>query len=256
MKYFNFFNDVRSIFYLLYFENKVRYKRTLLGPFWKILAIIITISILSVVWSLIFNINLKEFLPRIFVNLNTWFFCISSLTLGSDLLDKRFRHIIQSYKINYRFIVLKQTFFSIYEYLIFFPFFLIISFVIGSLSFLNFIFFLFGLIIVTINMYSIIYIVSILSVRFRDIGMLIKTISGPLLLLTPVIWKKDQLGNFINYAYLNPFTSFIEIITYPILNYEINYSLYLICLIIGVINLKFTNYLNNKYKNQIVLWAN
>lgn len=71
-------------------------------------------------------------------------------------------------------------------------------------------------------------ILSILSSRFGDLAPLIQSLFGASLVLTPVIWKKEMLGNSENYVYLNPLSFMVEIVRDSIIGQipsTISYSL-------------------------------
>ena len=65
----NFFLNYKTIIKLSYLDNKLKYRRTLLGPMWNSLAQLITIILLSIVWSKIFNMDLRDYLPRLYVGM-------------------------------------------------------------------------------------------------------------------------------------------------------------------------------------------
>ena len=62
---YNFFSQYKNILYLSYIDNKLKYRRTLLGPLWNSLAQLITIILLSIVWSKILKWNLGLFAQTI-----------------------------------------------------------------------------------------------------------------------------------------------------------------------------------------------
>ena len=92
--------------------------------------------------------------------------------------------------------------------------------------------------------------VSIICSRFRDLGLLIKSIMRAGVLLTPILWDKSRLGEFENWIYLNPFTSMIEALRNPLLGMEINYMIYLILFFILLINTT-VSYVLLKYKHKV-----
>ena len=55
----NFFLQYKNTIFLSYIDNKLKYRRTLLGPLWNSLAQLITIVLLSIVWSEIFKMVQK-----------------------------------------------------------------------------------------------------------------------------------------------------------------------------------------------------
>jgi ABC-type polysaccharide/polyol phosphate export permease len=64
------------------------------------------------------------------------------------------------------------------------------------------------------------YALSILCVRFRDIGQIVGIIMQASFLVTPVMWNIDMLPpQYKSFIYINPFASIIEIARAPFMGY-------------------------------------
>ncbi|CRL44004.1 hypothetical protein SGGMMB4_00856 [Sodalis glossinidius str. 'morsitans'] len=48
---------------LSWFDIKQRYKRSVLGPFWVTLSTGVLVGMLSVLWSTLFKLDVREYLP-------------------------------------------------------------------------------------------------------------------------------------------------------------------------------------------------
>ena len=62
----------RSLINLVFFDFSIKFRRTFLGPVWSILTILISISVLSLVWSYLFKIDLKLYLPNLLFGLTIY----------------------------------------------------------------------------------------------------------------------------------------------------------------------------------------
>ena len=51
-----------------------------------------------------------------------------------------------------------------------------------------------------------------LGARYRDIEPTVKSLMPPMLLLTPILWKPEMLGEYSFLIYANPFTYFVGIV--------------------------------------------
>ena len=84
-----------------------------------------------------------------------------------------------------------------------------------------------------------------MATRFRDVAALITSLLSAATLLTPVIWKKEMLGIYQDYVYLNPLSFMVEIIRDPIIDivpqlfvYMLNIFFLLILFIISFVLVK------------------
>ena len=76
------FKRINNIFILAYFEITMKYKRTTLGPIWNVITLLVTTVLLSIVWSILFKIDLKEYLPKVYFGITTFSF-LTMATTGS-----------------------------------------------------------------------------------------------------------------------------------------------------------------------------
>ena len=136
------------------------------------------------------------------------------------------------------------------EYIQLFPIYFIISIVVIDRITFEILLFIPGLILVLLNCFLLSLMVSIICSRFRDLGLLIKSIMRAGVLLTPILWDKSRLGEFENWIYLNPFTSMIEALRNPLLGMEINYMIYLKLFFILLINTT-VSYILLKHKHKV-----
>ena len=251
-----FINILINAYFLAIREIKIKYVRTYMGPLWIPITTIFIAFVVSIVWSLVFQINFLNYFFKIYICLATWNFIIAAPNEGCELFSKKFNKILSNSNIS----ILNYVFFNLFSLVIIYlhnlPFFLIFMFFIGSIKILNILFFIVGIIILLSTMFSIIFIIGTFSARFRDIAPLVKTLTAPLMLLTPVIWDKEQLGRYSEYIYLNPFTSLIEIITNPLLDKSIDFKPYLISIILMIVGIILTIIIYKKFKKKIVFWSN
>lgn len=207
-------------FYLGIYDVKKKYRRTFLGPIWNLLSNFILICVITLVWTQVFKISVKEFLPHVAVGLLTWHFITDIAVSSTILLSEKYNSVFQNIFTPLLSITLRNifTYFLIYAHN--FPFFILILFL--NFSIFNLIYFIIGLIILFLNLTNISILLTFLGTRFRDIKPLVSSIMSAGTLLTPLMWKKEMLGKYENYVYFNPFTHFIDIIRDPILNKGFN----------------------------------
>ena len=243
-------NNYESTFKLSTFDIKLKYRRTLLGDYWSILTNLIALGIISIIWSVVFNGVFIKYFAMIFIGMTSFYMLISFISNSSEILYTTYKDDLLSRGIPLN-IVLQRYFMQIVlEYIQLFPIYFIISIVVIDRITFEILLFIPGLILVLLNCFLLSLMVSIICSRFRDLGLLIKSIMRAGVLLTPILWDKSRLGEFENWIYLNPFTSMIEALRNPLLGMEINYMIYLILFFILLINTT-VSYILLKHKHKV-----
>ena len=220
--------NISTLFNISILDVSLKYRRTILGNYWIIITYLITISIISVVWSALLNAPLSEYFPRLFIGFTVFYLLISFTSSSTDILSRQYQGIILSLGVPINHVILRHLIFIILEYIPFIPVYFLIIYFAGLDISLSSLLFLPGLVLVFLNGYWIIFLISLLCARFRDLGLFINAIMSASLLLTPVLWDKSRLGKYENFVYLNPFTSVVEAIRDPLLGNEVNLIVYLL----------------------------
>ena len=70
--FFMTLNNFSSWSYLSYFDLKLKYRRTFLGPWWVVIGIAISASAMCFLWSTIFNLEWKDYLTYLFSGFIIW----------------------------------------------------------------------------------------------------------------------------------------------------------------------------------------
>jgi len=97
--------------------------------------------------------------------------------------------------------------------------------------------------------------VGMLSARYRDIDPLIKSLMPPMLLLTPVLWKPEMLGEYAHYIYFNPFTYFVGIIRNDLIGLNFDIIIWIGALVITFLQILIFFFLYSKKSKRIVFWV-
>ena len=246
--------NISTVYNISVLDVSLKYRRTILGNYWIILTYLITISIISLVWSILLSAPLSEYFPRLFIGFTVFYLLISFTSASSDILYGKYQGIILSSGVPINYVILRHLIFIILEYLPFIPvYFLIVYFAGQEISFKSLLF-LPGLILVFANGFWIIFIISILCARFRDFGLLVNAIMSASMLLTPVLWDKSMLGKYENFVYLNPFTSAVESIRDPFLGATVNPIIYILLTFYLLIGFLLSSILYKYKKNLFNFW--
>lgn len=247
----NFFLQYKNTIFLSYIDNKLKYRRTLLGPLWNSLAQLITIVLLSIVWSEIFKMELADYLPRLYVGMTCFGLATYYTSTATSLIFGQYSAYFQNLNINLSLIYGRFLCTSIINFLHAIPIYILIFLFFGKTLDIKSFFFFLGLALVFLNGIWMSFVISCLCARFRDLAPLIESIMAAAGLITPILWDKSLLGDKAYLVYLNPFTSFVESMRDPLLGYTINYNVYIYLLIFLIVGNIFT-YFFYKYKRKIL----
>ena len=242
-------------YYTSWNDLAIRYRRTALGQSWTVITKLITLTIMCFVWSTIFKLDIKTFYPYL-VNGFVIFFLINSCLIdGTSILYERFKQVYLNIPVPVLVLTIRSVAQEIFNYLHFVPVLLIMYLFIFDFNILNLLLYIFGFIVLIVNVLFLTMIIVVVSTRFRDVPPLVQSLLAAATLLTPIFWKKEMLGEYQNWIYLNPLTSMIEIVRDPMIGIIPDLKVYLFNFLLMII-LYLANYLVIKFKGQrIVFWV-
>lgn len=228
--------------FLAWFDTRQRYKRSAIGPFWLTISMAISIGCLGGLYSVLFNIESRSFLPSVAIGLVLWTFISQTLRescyafIESGALIKQVRLPVTAF-----------VFRVLYRNLIFLAHHLIIvagvllwsgvSSAAGVLaSIIGLVFFVFVLFWVCLAF-------AVLSARFRDVPLIVENILQLVFYMTPIAWMPQMLGDPYRVILdLNPIFYAIEIIRAPLIHDLPNWAVYtgalgigLVCICVGAV---------------------
>jgi lipopolysaccharide transport system permease protein len=250
---FKYLNLVKILTYL---DFKRKYRRSVIGPFWSVISLALTIAIVSVVFGRMISTGGNNSLLYISIGLILWNFISTCLNESCDMFILN-ESIIKQIRIPFYIysmrLISRNIILMLHNIFI-----LCIVYIISPFEFcLQQINSIFGIFLVIFNLYTLATIIGILSTKFRDIGQLISNSLPLIFYSTPIIWSIDNfnLGQNINKIInLNPLYYFFEIIRNPLMCRPTQSSYYIITIIVTIVVFLSTLFLYEKYKNKIVYW--
>ena len=235
-------------------EVKQRYQRSVLGPWWVSISMLIFIFVLGTVFSRIFSMNFSEFIPYFSAGYLLWIYISTCVNESTDLFRQN-SGFIKQIKLPYSLYILK---FLTKNIVVFFHNFLVILLVlfyfqiaVGWVVFLA----IPGFILLSINLYWICMLVSLMSTRFRDMVPIINSCMQVLFFITPISWDRQLLGSQSKIIKLNPITHFIDIVRDPLLGKVPALSSWLIVLAMAGIGFAASFYIFSRVRSRIPFWV-
>ncbi|QOL16041.1 ABC transporter permease [Dickeya dianthicola] len=239
---------------LSWYDIKQRYKRSTLGPFWVTISTAILVGMLSLLWSTLFKLDVKDYLPFFCIGQVFWTYISTQLTEASNGFIQ-FDYIIRQSKISFTSIMLRILSRNI---IVFLHNFIIIIFVItfvGPGWTFTALLSIIGFVLLSVALVSSSLILGVICTRFRDMQMIIQNILLVSFYFTPIMWKTDQLNEqWLYWVQFNPLVHFFNIIREPMLGHLPDQNSIIIAIAITVVLFILSMITLNKTKTKIAYW--
>lgn len=199
-------------------DIKQRYRRSVLGPFWITLSVGIFISVLGVIYSHIFKVELATYMPFLALGYVLWGF-ISQTVIESCNAFQEGERIIKQIRLPYSMYVFRVVWRNflvlLHTIVIFVPLAIIFSVKLD----LGIVLVIPGLILLYINLIWVSIVLSILCARYRDLLQIVTTGVQIMLFATPIMWPVETLGTARIIADVNPLYHVLDIVRGPLLGH-------------------------------------
>ncbi len=232
-----------------------RYRRTVLGPWWIVLGTGLALTGMSLVWSMLFGMTMQEYFPYTSAGYITWMFISSTMMEGCNTyIDGQataiMKNISMSKSLHVARLVLRNIIIFVHSLAIF---------VFGALIFgvdvnLNTLLLIPGMLLLFLTAFAVAQLFAIIGLRYRDFGPALGAILTVLFLVTPVLWKTEQLEDRGYYAFFNPLTHYISIIREPLLGKAPLLLSYGVVSGLAILFWSLAIYALAKSRNRIVFW--
>ncbi len=199
-------------------DIRLRYRGSMLGPFWLTISTGVMVGALGVLYSTLFKINVREYLPFLALSQVLWGF-LAALVSEACAAFTEAEGVIRSVRMPF-FVFSIRTLIrnaialahNIVVIVVVFAIFSIWPHWEGLMA-------IPGLLVWCVDALALTLLLGGFCARFRDIQPIVNSVMQIAFFMTPVIWKPDQLGpKRIEELALNPFFDLLEIVRGPILN--------------------------------------
>jgi lipopolysaccharide transport system permease protein len=237
------YNDVRQ-----------RYRRSRVGQLWITISMGIFVIAIGPVYALLFNTELKEFLPYLTVNIVVWGFISSMINDACTAFIQSDGYIRQERlpKIGFLYRILVRNLLILGHNALLIPLvFIAFGKPVDPVALLA----IPGLIIVTVNCLLMALFLATICSRFRDFPQIVSNVVQVAFFLTPIFWQKKQiLADYHFVVDFNPFASLLSVVSSPILGKVPTMFEYGMCLVmtlvVGLVAVPFFA----RYRARIVYW--
>ncbi len=200
-------------------DIRQRYKRSRFGQFWITLSMAVFVAGIGLVFSMLFNQAVSEYVPYLAVNYIIWTFMSGVVSDSSTAFVQGTVFLRQENLPKTVFVmrVLVRNLIALaHNIVIVPPVFLLFGVKPTWAIFLM----IPGFMLMVVAAFLVTLVLGILSTRFRDLPQIIANLLQLAFFMTPIMWRVDQLGGQGWWVtHLNPFAIFMRIVADPIRGY-------------------------------------
>ena len=198
-------------------DIKLRYRGSVIGPFWLTLSTAVMVIAMGVLYAELFHMELHDYMPFLALSLVLWNAlsgmvgdaCICFTSAEGTIRAVRMPFAIYAVRTVLRnALVLGHNIVVIVGV---FAFFDVWPGTIATQSIL-------GLAFWVVDSLAICLLLGTFCARFRDIGPIVSSVMQIAFFVTPIIWRKDTLGAGAAWLILNPFYCLLSVVREPLLN--------------------------------------
>ncbi len=202
---------------LAWLDIKLRYRGSLLGPFWLTLSTGVMVASMGVIYATLFKMNLHEYLPFLALSLVLWGFLgslVSDACAGYTQNEGMIRSIRMPFSLYAGRIVLRNMVVLAHNLVVIVAVYLFLWIWPGGPMLLA----LPGFLLWLIDGLAASIMLGALCARFRDIPPIVQSLIQIAFFVTPVIWKPELVGPARQALLpLNPFFDLLEVVRAPLL---------------------------------------
>lgn len=230
------------------------YRRTLLGPFWITMNLVIFTTAMTLVYGALFGVAARDYAGYVVCGMMAWLWTSSLISeVGNTYIT--YSSYIRSMPIDKSIFVWASTFKLLITFahnMILFP--ILVLFGIVHLSYYTLLA-IPAIVILFLLSVPVTAISAVLFARYRDLPRLIGTSTIIVMMTTPIFWKPDMVSGWRSaFVYLNPIHYVIEFVRRPLLGEPLSSLEVAVVLGMTIFLWLIASYVHKKYQAYVVFW--
>jgi ABC-type polysaccharide/polyol phosphate export permease len=244
----------RAWLYLGWTEVKQRYRRSVIGPWWISLSMLIFILAMGVVFSRLFKQKLDEYIPFFTAGFLFWTFISSSIIEAAEIFKSNggfikqinlpfslyvFKHLVRQFICllhNAVIYILVCLFFKLnpgLNVLLVFP----------------------GFLLLAMNVYWVCFLIAIICARFRDMIPIISSCVQIAFFVTPISWSPKLFDPNSSILKLNPLVYLLDVVRSPLLGQIPSMTSWYVDLGVLISGCAFSLFIFSRIRSRIAFWV-
>lgn len=233
-------------------EVRLRYRRSILGPFWLTISMGILVALLGTIYSGIMDAKTEEYVPYLALGFLAWTFIAGVMNDGCQTFIANENYLKQ--------IGMAMSVFSfnlVWRHFIIFlhnsVVYIVVAIVFRIIPNVNTLFLVPAVALIILNGLWVSIFLGMICARFRDLPPIVASITQVTFFMTPIIWQEDRAGR-PNLVKFNPFYHFIEIIRAPALGHSPTAANWAMVFAVTIGGCLLTYLLFSRYRHRITYW--
>ncbi len=202
---------------LAWLDIKLRYRGSILGPFWLTISTAVMVGAMGVLYAGLFRMDLRQYLPFLVLSIVLWGFLgtlVGDASIGYTASEGLIRSVRMPFTLYAARIVVRNVLVLAHNLVVVVAVFAIFSLWPGALALLA----VPGFAVWLIDGFALTILLGALCARFRDIPPIVASVLQIAFFITPVIWKPELVGPSRQWLLpFNPFFALLEIVRLPLL---------------------------------------
>lgn len=243
----------RIWWYFAWMEVKQRYRRSIIGPWWISISMLIFIVAMSMVYSRLFHENTDDYIVFFTSGFLFWTYISSSINESTEIL-KNSQQFIKQLNLPFCFYIFKhitrQIIFLAHNLVVY----ILVIIYFKKMPNLDVLLVIPGFILLTLNLFWISLLISLISTRFRDMIPIVTSCMQIAFFITPITWMPKLLNPHSFIMNLNPFVYFIEVIRTPLMGGAPMLRFWFADSTLVIIGFLFTMLIFSRCRTKIAFW--
>jgi len=234
-------------------DIKLRYRGSVLGPFWLTISTLVMVIAIGAIYGRLFHVDIATYLPYLALGLIVWQTFSSIITEGCDTFLRE-QSVIQQVPIPFSIHAYRnvcRNFIVLAHNLVIVPIGLVVFRIPIDWHVLEIIP---GFLLLAINGFWISILLGLISARFRDVPPIVASFLQVLFFVTPIFWSVEMLGNWQAIAALNPLFAVIDVVRAPLLGVAPAESSWIVLLIMTVLGCSVSFAAFARFRTRIAYW--
>jgi ABC-type polysaccharide/polyol phosphate export permease len=239
--------------YMAVQDIKLRYRRSMIGPWWVTISTGVMVMMLGFLWSHIFGTDLENYLPFFAVGFVLWGWMSGQMTDAAGGFFQ-FQGMIKQVKLPLPIFVLRL---NVRQCIVLLHNSIIIALVllfIGKGFTLVSLIAIPNLILIQLNLTLLSIVISIFCTRYQDMTQVVNVGTQIVFFFTPILWQVETLKNRTYLAEMNPVYHWIEMVRAPLLGRLPTINDYLWTGASLVVLSILASYYLGRYRSRIAFW--
>jgi ABC-type polysaccharide/polyol phosphate export permease len=238
-------------------EVKRRYRRTVIGPFWNSLTLIIYTLVVGIVGAGLWQMEIHYYLPYLSSGMMTWML-ISTMVLESCSLFVTGHTLFRNIRFEYSVLAYALVWRNFVVFLHNLVIFLVMALVLEPklISFVNLLA-IPGVALLLVNGTWIALLIGMLCLRYRDVQPLVQSVLQIAMMITPIFWLPDSLGGTsrLFFVQLNPIYRMVDVVRSPLMGQIPTLASYAAVLAMMIVGWGLTFVIFIYFRSRLSYWS-